>query len=238
MPIEVTSVSQSSLNSLDVLFSDEPRHLDPSAATDALSLGRYQLLTDLNEREPMNQVARYQGGNTVRLYLDAVLPSDVTIGLLVRPVANAGGELSPEVEVPFATLSAPRQLVTTSIGEARTDLRSALDGSIGYDDTGDLANHSGWAYRRKRIIRRAVTSIGSIFHLPGYGFGQPLKTLIRESDAGRLRSVVRAQVLKEPDIIDARVDVTISSDAGRLLIVIRPTDVNGVLLPEIQVQTG
>lgn len=238
MPIEVVSVSQSSLNSLDVLFSDEPRHLDPSAATDSLNLSRYELVTDL-EREPLNQVARYQGANTVRLYLDAVLPGDAALGLRVYPVANAGGELSPETLESFTTVSAPRELAQTTIGESRTDLRSGvLDGSIGYDDTGDLANHSGWAYRRKRILRRAITSIGSIFHLPDYGFGQPLKTLIRESDASRLRSVVRAQVLREPDIIDARVDVTIAEGAGRLTIRIRPTDVNGALLPEIAVQTG
>lgn len=237
MPIAVTSVAQSSLNSLDILFSDEPRNLDPSAETDGLNLENYKLVSDLSPK-PRNQLATYQGANTVRLYFDTALPDDDALVLRVFPVANAGGDLSAEVDIAFTTVSAPRQLTPTSIGESRTDLRSQLDGSIGYDETGDLGNHSGWAYRRKRIIRRAVTSIGSIFHLPNYGFGQPLKTLIRESDAARLRSVVRSQVLREPDIIDARVDVTIAAGAGRLTMVIRPTDVNGVLLPEIQLQTG
>lgn len=60
---------------------------------------------------------------------------------------------------------------------------------------------------RKRILRRAMAELGSFFHLPRYGTGLEIKGLLTVDRVQRLQSRLRAQVLKEPEVVAARVQV-------------------------------
>ncbi len=226
--VSAQSAAQSSLNSVDVVFGSEPPHLDPDAIGDGLRLANYTLAAVTpGAFVPLPQVAAFVAPTTIRVFYDAPLADDAEYQITVANVASA--------VLPFSTVSAGRVLPQTQIGENRTDIRNrAIDGSPGYDSTGDLANHAGAEYRRKRLIRRITTAVGSIFHLPGYGLGLRPKQLLRSSVLRDIASRARAQILREPDIRAAQVDVQ-RSGTSRIVIRVRPTDVNDVLLPEIRI---
>ena len=84
------------------------------------------------------------------------------------------------------------------------------------DATGDVANDTGIDYLRKRVIRRAVTLQGEFFHLPQYGFGQPLKGLLTLAQLQRMRSLAIQQTKPEPDV--RTVAVTVSNPQPGIVI--------------------
>lgn len=82
-------------------------------------------------------------------------------------------------------------------------------GSYQITDKGDLGlDKSGEASLRKRLQRRMVSAATDFFHLVGYGAGVRPKELIRPSTLQRLQSVLRAQLLKEPEVTSVQVSVT------------------------------
>lgn len=92
-------------------------------------------------------------------------------------------------------------------------------GTYQLTDTGDLGlDRSQEASLRKRILRRVTVATGSFFHLPGYGAGQKLKGLLTVDAVERLRSRIRAQVLQEPDVLDASVTVRLAAGSTTALI--------------------
>lgn len=84
----------------------------------------------------------------------------------------------------------------------------ALLGTYQLTDTGDFGlDKSSEASLRKRLIRRVTTAANGFFHLPGYGAMPKLKGLLTVDAAERLQARIRAQVLQEPDVVDASVVV-------------------------------
>jgi len=92
-------------------------------------------------------------------------------------------------------------------------------GTYEITDTGDLAQDSGVASYRKRVIRRATTAVGGFFHLGQYGTELELKRLIRPDLLRRVQDKVRAQVMREPETADARVTISQPVSAQNVLIV-------------------
>lgn len=81
-------------------------------------------------------------------------------------------------------------------------------GSYQITDKGDLGlDKSGEASLRKRIQRRMVSSGGDFFHLLGYGVNARAKELLTIGALQRLQSRLRAQILKEPEVVQVQVSV-------------------------------
>ena len=72
---------------------------------------------------------------------------------------------------------------------------------------GDLLLDRGISSLRKRILRRLSTSIGNFYHLPSYGFAPGVKTTLTADVATRIAAKARAQILKEPDVKNCKVQV-------------------------------
>lgn len=75
------SIRQSALNAIDVVCDREPRHSDPWDETDALHVPAWtvEAISPPGYAMPLVQFVEYRGSNTVRLYLDADLPSNGSI---------------------------------------------------------------------------------------------------------------------------------------------------------------
>jgi hypothetical protein len=93
-------------------------------------------------------------------------------------------------------------------------------GTYQLDDKGDFGlDKSDESSLRKRVFRRVSTAAGGFFHLPGYGTALQIKSLLTADSAERLASRVRAQVLQEPDVVDARVSVSQTQGTPNMLAV-------------------
>lgn len=78
-------------------------------------------------------------------------------------------------------------------------------GTYQQTDTGDLALDSGKASLRKRLFRRITTSVGEFIHAQNYGATLEEGKLFRTGLAERLQARVRAQCLREPEVVQCRV---------------------------------
>lgn len=245
-PFELVGAAQFALNSIDLGFSLEPAARNDGAPGDALTVSAYTLtaVDPASAVVPRIIWAERVGPGVIRLYTDAVLDADAEYMVTVTGVVSAEGAytlLPGSTEATLHTFARgtppPAQPIA---GEVRTDLRNApgegaLTGALEYDETGDLANESGTAYLRKRILRRLTTARGGFFHLPDYGVGltKQLKRLITEDLVRRMRSRIAAQVRAEPGVIEAK--VSIRRRATSILDVsIQVRDDSGALLPEIR----
>ncbi len=99
-------------------------------------------------------------------------------------------------------------------------------GTFQITDRGDYANEDNPEYLRKRVIRRATTGMGAFFHLPTYGFGEPLKGPLTPSVLRRIQARAIKQIREERDVLAAQVRVRQISEA-------RP----GIIVLEIRIQT-
>lgn len=106
----------------------------------------------------------------------------------------------------FAPFAPPEQL------NRPIDIASAgVGAAFRIGPTGDYVQHSGAELVRKLIIRRIVTVRGSFRHLPNYGFGIQPKGFINDTILFQLRSEIERVVLKEPEVVSARVKLTRSA---------------------------
>jgi hypothetical protein len=230
-------------NAIDAEFTASLQVLDATIADDALNPDNWTLTAaDPTSHIPFIQVVEaLDDGATIRIYFDADLTDGATYTIAIDssvPDADGNPITAPydaDVVVPLLGFV---PVVARLPGEQRVDVRSAasaykkVGGTPRYDATGDLANETGADYLRKRIIRRVTHVRGSIFHLPNYGAGKRLKTLITPAKMAAYQAEVKAQVLREPDVRGAEVAVERIA-ANVLRISIKPTDVTGAVLPEI-----
>jgi hypothetical protein len=86
-------------------------------------------------------------------------------------------------------------------------------GTYQITDAGDIGlDKSLEASLRKRLQRRLVSAANDFFHLSDYGVGAKQKRLLTLGFQQRLRSRVRAQMLREPEVLQA--EVTVSRPLG------------------------
>lgn len=241
-PFGVVGAAQYALNSVDVGFNLEPRAERDGAPGDALTASAYTLLGAGVQLPRVTWVERV-GPGVIRVYTDAALDPEAEYEIEVVGVLSLDGypiSVSADSAL-FPTfrkgLPAPSQPIG---GEVRTDLanlpgQGALNGALAYDETGDLANESGVAYLRKRILRRLTTARGGFFHLPDYGVGltAEVKRLVTPDLVRRMRSRIAAQVRAEPGVLEAKVSITRPTPVT-LDVRISVRDDSGALIPEIR----
>lgn len=239
--LEVTSVTQEALNTAIVTFSVPPRLFDPGAIDDALNPANWTL----SVRSPFDAELRLVqsveriDALTARVLFDGPLtaPAVYRLALAARVRSVAGAAVSTAcAALDFATV-APTRLQPLARVDDRTDLNNPyriadaelLDppplGTFQINDRGDYALERGRPYLRKRVLRRASTLQGEFFHLPGYGFAEPQKSVVRGDLLRRLQSRAQAQIAREPDVLAVSVSARFAS----------PTR-NDVVILEIQVQ--
>ena len=203
-------------NSVDVYFSFPPSLSDPATYWDLLNPRNWTLITTDGVPRLIQYVERLTE-TSARVFFDGELSFDAEYMLSISPSAR-DLYLMP---VPFICPSMPFQMVQQSEPDLLTqagvtDQNSRFDianpftasnapqnaplSTYQIDDTGDVANDTGLAYLRKRIIRRATTLAGQFFHLPQYGFAEPLKGLLSASELQRMRSLAVQQIKLEPDV--------------------------------------
>lgn len=219
-------------NAVEVEFDGELAASDSSAETDVTNPGVWTIVALDGGPTPLVQAVEVVAPGTYRVVFDAPLGDGARYELEVAAtVQDPAGESvssprSVEVVAPALRFVPATEAVAV---ESRRDLVSAGDR---YDGTGDLRNEAGFAYLRKRLLRRATSLRGSCFHLPGYGAGPRLKALLTPATLARYRSELRAQVLAEPDVRAAEVDVErLAPNVVRVSI--RPTTVDGSLAATI-----
>lgn len=237
-------VRVSSLNSVDVAFSEPPRAFDPGDVSDALNPEnwRFDALDPPFATLRLVQYVEKLDSVTFRVYADGPFESDARYLVVITGelVSLAGSPLDPDCDA--AEFLALGLLASTPVpvGTRRGDLMNpqtpqdalgASPGDLGtlqLDGTGDLASESGISYFRKRIFRRASTAFGGFFHLPAYGFSEGLKTLVTGDLLRRMQSRATTQILQEPDCVSVSVVARASqAQPGIVFLDIRARSNNG-----------
>jgi hypothetical protein len=81
----------------------------------------------------------------------------------------------------------------------------------------------------KLLLRRLTTSPGAFAHLDpaSYGVGLRSKEPLPSADLFRLRALIQQQVMREPEIESASVQLTLDSSTGTLLVELRARTLPG-----------
>lgn len=224
----LASALQTARNAIAVTFLGPPKATDPAGFKDALNPARWRL----EVREPADAVLRLvqivestSNPLVLTVFTDLQLTPLAVYRILIEGAVDQAGLpiVSPCNFADFSTFDTFRLRGAPAVQEQRTDLNNPqlisdaelIDppplGTYQINDRGDFALERGSAYLRKRVIRRATSPFASFFHLPTYGFAEPLKSTITPDVLRRLQARAQAQILREPDVI--RATVTVRRDA-------------------------
>lgn len=241
--MEIVSADQVALNAVDVTFSVAPEAFDPATYWDALNPANWTLsvLSPADAELRDVQIVERRSSLVLRVYFDGPLTGHatyrLTISSLVRDIY--GVSMAPScTAIDFDCFGLIRVPPAVARRDARTDIANPFvvsdapqDGPLGtfqVDQQGDLMTESGRPYLRKRVLRRVITSAGQFFHLPDYGFAEPVNGMITPDTLRRMQSKAKAQILSEPDVADAAVSVSALPDRpGFVVLRIRVVDRNG-----------
>lgn len=234
--LSVSIAEQESLNAVLVTFSVPPKADDSGDVTDALFAPNYAL----EARDPHDSTVRLSqwveevDADTVRVLFDGPLSAPAVYRIVVasRVVDVYGNPISstcrtfdfgttPPTRLPPQAATPtedPTDLNNPFLPKDASDPSDAALGTYQITDQGDYALERARAYLRKRILRRATTQAGEFFHLPDYGFAEPLKGTITPDLLRRLQTKAQAQIRQEPDVESVR--VTASLAAGSTSIVV------------------
>lgn len=215
-------------NAVDVTFLDFPKASDPATVDDALNPARWTLAA-FDPSDSTIRLAQFventSNPKVVRVFFDGPLDAFAVYVITGSGISTVFGIpiLPPADRASFSTFDTFRVRADVPAEQQRTDLSNPqlvadatiIDppplGTYQIDDRGDYALERGRPYLRKRIFRRASSAIHSFFHLPGYGFAEPLKSGITPDVLRRLQARAQSQVLMEPDVVS--VSVTVTQDA-------------------------
>ena len=208
------------LNAIEITFGPgQPIISDPFGANDALNRANYTVVPI----EPPDATVRLVqwvekvDDFTVRLLLDGPLDAPAvyqieTANLLTvecNPLDVGCDSCLVDTFFPPRPPDAARQQDDESLDLANpqilTDAKQRENdraplGAFQINRRGDLALESNPEYLRKRVIRRATTGLGEFFHLPNYGFGQPLKGKLKISQLRKIQGAAIRQIKQEPDV--------------------------------------
>lgn len=218
------------LNAARIVFENPPRALDAGHVADALNPDNWTLaaidpasakvrLVQHVERESELQLIVWFDGD-----LDAGALYELQASADMLSTIGTGGDGGPATVVTvedgfwrfYGFTVRHRPAEAQNAAQPRRDIANpqlasdARGGPIGTLQVaaGGYRLDEGSEYRRKRLLRRATTGLGEFFHLPGYGFAEPLKGSYSLSDLARMQARAQAQLLREPDVSDARVSVS------------------------------
>lgn len=232
-----------------VVFTEEPLHRSPAGAFDALNPSNYRFATASGQATapvPVGVDRRIVVGPTygvgngtgpdvglergVDVHVDRQLIVGITYRVTAQQIAAmAGGGLGAPGTAVFPGVT---RLDVTRPPERRLDLVDLANPPVlGHwlaDAGGDLAAEEPAAGTKKRILRRLTTYRGGFSFLPGYGLAQRLKGIATVAQLAALKVDALGQVLAEPDVASATVDVSLSGD-GVLVIAVRAKTRRGVV---------
>jgi hypothetical protein len=211
---------QSSENTIDLIWDEEPLFFDPSNQDDSGYLGAYTLVCASLPARLLQAVSMLDDERTIRLWYDGpLIPDESYTFSIVGLKSKAGHPRYPyNASVVFTAFGADKELIPLRFESAdKYDIanpqidRDALGGSLGtfrIDETGDLDVETRRSYLRKRILRRCTTKSGGFIHLIDYGFNPDLKKLIRPNMLRKLQQDAESQIIKEPDVVSVRATVS------------------------------
>jgi len=217
----LVDIVQSSTNSVDVTFDEEPLHLDASNPQDGLYLAAYAVTGPVSPlKERLIWGAEYIGDNTIRLYFDGDLVRDETYTITITGLKSAAGYLlivpATGSFIAYGVSILPVSLLreiedsydlhnpqTASEAGQRESL-----GTLSADESGDLSVENRRSSLKKRVIRRCTTKPGGFAHLKDYGLRIDSKSLLRPSDLRKLQIDAEDQVGQEPDVRSVRATVS------------------------------
>lgn len=242
----IASAVADSTRSVVVTFVTPPAASDPATFWDALRVANWSLnaLIPNTAAVRLPQYVERVSSTQVRVFFDGELDPFALYRIVASPFlrsasgaaivgtcrtfefygldryvaergAQPGREIASDIANPWSAFDAAR------------DPDAAL-GTFQIDSDGDYSLDEGRIYLRKRVIRRATTSVGGFFHLPTYGFGFDQKGLITPDLLRRTQSLATSQILQEPGVLSARVTATQDpTDPSVVVLDIRIRDTNG-----------
>lgn len=217
----VSDGDQETLNAVDIVFTWEPKHLDPQDPSDGVNLDNYTVTGPVSPlAERLLQAVTYQGDDTLRLWFDGPLvPGEVYAIAIANVETDGGGALIPDpTTISFTAFGASAEPVALETQPAEQwDLRNpqtgtdapegAALGTFVIDDDGDLGVESSRQYLRKRIFRRLTTQRGTILLEPDYGVSYQAKGPQTPAVLRRLQQDAEMQVRQEPGVNEVRATV-------------------------------
>lgn len=245
----VSACQQSHTNGMQVTFGPaQPQMIDPFAPADALNAANYVVvpLSPPDATERMVQWVERIDDFTVQLWLDGPLDAQATYELTVSNVVGIDCiPIDPICDtctfvafypepVPDAIKADAEEHLDVANPQLMGDTQQRVGqdapiGSFQINQRGDYALEANPSYLRKRIIRRATTSLGQFFHLPSYGFGQPVKGSIKPSVLRSIQGEAIRQIKLEPDVKSVAVRVRQASveNPNILVLEIKVQDTSG-----------
>lgn len=234
--LSVSEAIQTQVNAIDVSFSTAPLARDSASTLDSLNVANWTV----EPRSPYGALVRLVqwaervNEYTVRLLLDGPLsaPAVYRVTAAVSVADIYGISISPECrEADVATFSPARfSPEFVSSAESPADLNNPFLvkdaasssppplGTFQVTPAGDYALERGSSYLRKRVLRRATTMAGEFFHLPNYGFAQPLKGNIKPDLLRKLQALAQQQILREPDVASVLVTARLAEGTSNIVV--------------------
>jgi hypothetical protein len=219
----------SAQNRVTVVLTAEPQHTSALAPGDALNVASWRLerldsgavftnvsVTEVNATTYELTVLEPLGDLTVTHRITAVALVDVSGNAAVPPLsaefngilAQAGGDAPTRdddvVDLRYYHVS-----------------RNPIGGTLNIGSDGDYQVMGGVELVRKLIIRRLTTQPGGFFHMPDYGFPYTPKNVVRPVELIKLRASLREAILREPEVADAGVALTLDPAEGILTVEVR-----------------
>lgn len=210
-----------------VYLTSEPRHVSPTGIGDALNPATWTVQRlDTLAYLPVMAVVEYSptvfGVVLATALGDAVTIHEVSSATLLDA---GGGIILPPRKAQFAGLIADTDATTQAKlakrGASIRDIANpqsprtlpdVVGGTLVIGSSGDYETVTGVELIKKLIIRRLTTGEGDFFHLPKYGIASWAKEVTTPSNLAPLRAAIERQVLKEPEVSEAAVALTLSAD--------------------------
>jgi len=223
-PIIPLSITQTTQNTIELVFDSEPTHIDPFDPVAVTNTSNWTVaVAGAPAGSPVRliQLIEYIGDYTVRVAFDGPLIADAIYTFTLVSIESVdGAPLSPDPYI--ASLTAydrergavpPNQPTAASYDLANPQTASTAGstqtlGTLQVTDDGDFENDTGRASLKKRILRRVTTQPGGFFHMSDYGLALKGGTLLTSTELRRLQIDSEAQVMREPEVIAARATVT------------------------------
>jgi hypothetical protein len=205
----------------------EPQHLGPQYPGDALNPASWTVVGPVRNAEGVitgtsdRVVAsvEYVNATTYRLItLFPLGPATDTLTVSTVGLRNPVGAVQPDAAISFDGCAQAPQLVAQpgTTGDLRNIQPQVLDnqvsGTLQVGSDGDYQLGTVEETVRKLIIRRLTIPKGGFTWLPDYGLDLPVKGLISPSQLPVIRDTIKNAVLREPEVVDCGVRVSLQGD--------------------------
>lgn len=230
-----------------VTLTEEPLHRSPAGAFDALNPSNFVFSVVSGQATAPSPVGvlpdvvagpAYGVGNgsgpdvALERGVDVQVDRQLVVGVAYRVTlqsirALAGGELGTPDYGEFVGVT---KLEATRLPERKIEFldisNPPLVGHWRADSGGDVAVEGPDEGVRKRILRRLMTVRGTWSTMPAYGLGQSLKGITSRAALASLKADALRQVLEEPEVTAADVQVSLTF-VGVLTIAVKARTMRG-----------